>query len=233
MKTSCFADTERELVLIKVRVPPGPARAEVMQLVDVFRARVVDVSEKTLTLAVTGDAGKVSVASRQTDCAELSMIASALCKACQHVLLSRLSTGVFWCMSCYAISSCWQVCRQALGLVCQLAVCLQVDIKSLVLVVVVSLTCRQVTSALWNSAPAPDVVDLSVVLGRDFQSLAVRFLCLPCSIEATCPAAESLFLHADDSTAKGSGKVQHRRGCKNRQDLPEAGGGPAGHGGVG
>ena len=47
-------------MLIKVRVPPGPARAEVMQLVDVFRARVVDVSEKTLTLAVTGDAGKVS-----------------------------------------------------------------------------------------------------------------------------------------------------------------------------
>ena len=44
---------------MKLRVPPGPARAEVMQLVDVFRARVVDVSEKTLTLAVTGDAGKV------------------------------------------------------------------------------------------------------------------------------------------------------------------------------
>ena len=45
---------------MKLRVPPGPARAEVMQLVDVFRARVVDVSEKTLTVAVTGDAGKVS-----------------------------------------------------------------------------------------------------------------------------------------------------------------------------
>ena len=51
---------ERELVLMKLRVPPGPARAEVMQLVDIFRARVVDVSEKTITLAVTGDAGKVS-----------------------------------------------------------------------------------------------------------------------------------------------------------------------------
>lgn len=45
---------------MKVRVPPGPARAEVMQLVDIFRARVVDVSEKTITLAVTGDAGKAS-----------------------------------------------------------------------------------------------------------------------------------------------------------------------------
>lgn len=46
---------------MKVRVPPGPARAEVMQLVDIFRARVVDVSEKTITLAVTGDAGKASL----------------------------------------------------------------------------------------------------------------------------------------------------------------------------
>ena len=77
MNTSWFADTERELVLIKVRVPPGPARAEVMQLVDVFRARVVDVSEKTLTLAVTGDAGKVSHARRQTECAELPVIVCA------------------------------------------------------------------------------------------------------------------------------------------------------------
>lgn len=48
---------------MKLRVPPGPARAEVMQLVDIFRARVVDVSEKTITLAVTGDAGKVSQSS--------------------------------------------------------------------------------------------------------------------------------------------------------------------------
>lgn len=57
----CHHFAERELVLIKVRVPPGPARAEVMQLVDIFRARVVDVSEKTITLAVTGDAGKASL----------------------------------------------------------------------------------------------------------------------------------------------------------------------------
>ena len=58
--TCCHDCAERELVLIKLRVPPGPARAEVMQLVDIFRARVVDVSEKTITLAVTGDAGKAS-----------------------------------------------------------------------------------------------------------------------------------------------------------------------------
>ena len=51
--------TERELVLFKVRAPPGPARTEVMQLSDVFRARVVDVSERSITLCATGDIGKV------------------------------------------------------------------------------------------------------------------------------------------------------------------------------
>ncbi len=49
---------ERELLLLKLRAPPGPARTEVMQLAEIFRARVVDVSERCLTLAVTGDAGK-------------------------------------------------------------------------------------------------------------------------------------------------------------------------------
>ena len=35
---------ERELVLFKVRAPPGPARTELLQLVDIFRAGVIDVS---------------------------------------------------------------------------------------------------------------------------------------------------------------------------------------------
>lgn len=51
--------TERELVLLKIRAPPGPTRTEVMQLIDIFRARVVDVSDRSMTIAVTGDAGKV------------------------------------------------------------------------------------------------------------------------------------------------------------------------------
>jgi acetolactate synthase small subunit len=51
--------SERELVLLKIRAPPGPTRTEVMQLIDIFRARVVDVSDRSLTIAVTGDAGKV------------------------------------------------------------------------------------------------------------------------------------------------------------------------------
>ncbi len=53
------ACAERELVLLKIRAPPGPTRTEVMQLIDIFRARVVDVSDRSLTIAVTGDSGKV------------------------------------------------------------------------------------------------------------------------------------------------------------------------------
>src|SRR5687767_7273054 len=50
---------EREMLLLKLRAPPGPARTEVLQLAQIFRARVTDVSEATLTLCVTGDPGKV------------------------------------------------------------------------------------------------------------------------------------------------------------------------------
>lgn len=47
------------MALIKVTAPPGAARTEVLQLTEIFRARVVDVSDRTLTLCVTGDSGKV------------------------------------------------------------------------------------------------------------------------------------------------------------------------------
>jgi hypothetical protein len=50
---------EREMLLLKLRAPPGPARTEVLQLAQIFRARVVDVAERTLTLCVSGDPGKV------------------------------------------------------------------------------------------------------------------------------------------------------------------------------
>ena len=53
---------ERELVLVRVAAPPGPARAELLQLADVFRARVVDVGPVTVTLCVTGDTGKTAAA---------------------------------------------------------------------------------------------------------------------------------------------------------------------------
>jgi acetolactate synthase-1/3 small subunit len=49
---------ERELMLIKLNVNPD-VRPEVMVLVDIFRAKVVDTSEQTLTIEVTGDPGKI------------------------------------------------------------------------------------------------------------------------------------------------------------------------------
>uniref|UniRef100_A0A7S3VGU7 ACT domain-containing protein n=1 Tax=Dunaliella tertiolecta TaxID=3047 RepID=A0A7S3VGU7_DUNTE len=49
---------EREMMIMKLRAPPGPDRTEVLQLAQIFRARVVDVSDRSLTLVVSGDPGK-------------------------------------------------------------------------------------------------------------------------------------------------------------------------------
>ncbi|MCZ7384922.1 MAG: acetolactate synthase small subunit [Candidatus Methanoperedens sp.] len=49
----------RELALIKVGVD-STTRAEVMQIVDVFRAKIVDVGIKSLVIEVTGDEGKIN-----------------------------------------------------------------------------------------------------------------------------------------------------------------------------
>ncbi len=49
----------RDLALIKVRTP-GQARSEVMQIVDTFRARVVDVGLESLMIEVTGSEDKVN-----------------------------------------------------------------------------------------------------------------------------------------------------------------------------
>jgi acetolactate synthase I/III small subunit len=48
----------RELALIKISAT-HESRSDIMQIANVFRARVIDVSNETLTLEVTGDEGKV------------------------------------------------------------------------------------------------------------------------------------------------------------------------------
>lgn len=53
------AYVDRELVLIKVSADAAK-RAEIMQLVDIFRARIVDVGPKTLTIEATGNDGKIT-----------------------------------------------------------------------------------------------------------------------------------------------------------------------------
>ncbi len=50
---------DRELVLIKVAVD-SKSRAEVMQITDIFRAKIVDVQPKSLTIEITGNESKVS-----------------------------------------------------------------------------------------------------------------------------------------------------------------------------
>lgn len=52
---------ERELVLITVNAEPQ-RRSEIIQIVEIFRARTVDVSPTTLTVEVTGDEGKLGAA---------------------------------------------------------------------------------------------------------------------------------------------------------------------------
>lgn len=49
---------ERELVLIKVRADAS-VRTEVMQIVEIFRARIVDIGKNNLIIEVTGDSDKI------------------------------------------------------------------------------------------------------------------------------------------------------------------------------
>ena len=49
---------DRELVLIKVSVD-SKSRAEVMQITDIFRAKIVDVQPKSLTIEITGNESKI------------------------------------------------------------------------------------------------------------------------------------------------------------------------------
>lgn len=49
---------ERELMLIKVNANASN-RAEIIQITEIFRARIVDLSEEALTIEVVGDPGKI------------------------------------------------------------------------------------------------------------------------------------------------------------------------------
>ncbi len=48
----------RELALIKVKATPA-TRSEIMQVVDIFRASIVDVASDSVTVEVTGDERKI------------------------------------------------------------------------------------------------------------------------------------------------------------------------------
>ncbi|MBP2668677.1 MAG: acetolactate synthase [Deltaproteobacteria bacterium] len=62
LKVIDFTGTEtvdRELVLVKVNADNGN-KAEVLRLVDIFRAKIVDVAPRCYTIEMTGGEGKVS-----------------------------------------------------------------------------------------------------------------------------------------------------------------------------
>ena len=58
--------TERELMLIKVRAV-GKERDEMKRMADIFRGRIVDVTEKTYTIELTGNTGKIDAFVRALD----------------------------------------------------------------------------------------------------------------------------------------------------------------------
>ena len=64
---------EREMMLIKVRAV-GPAREEVKRLADIFRGRIIDVTETIFTIEVTGTSEKLDAfvdATAETDIIEV------------------------------------------------------------------------------------------------------------------------------------------------------------------
>lgn len=49
----------RELCLIKVHTPTEKVRSEVIQYINIFRGRIIDVSPETLTVEITGESDKI------------------------------------------------------------------------------------------------------------------------------------------------------------------------------
>ena len=50
---------ERELMLLKVE-SSSETRSQILEIVQIFRSKVVDISDTSITIEVTGDAGKIT-----------------------------------------------------------------------------------------------------------------------------------------------------------------------------
>lgn len=69
LKVFDYLDTpmlERELALVKVSAEPGQ-RTELMQLVEIFRGKVIDVADKTFVIEVTGSGDKIDAFEKQME----------------------------------------------------------------------------------------------------------------------------------------------------------------------
>jgi len=54
-----LAIVQRELAMVKVNADQN-SRGEIMQIADIFRAKIIDVSDKTFTIEATGSVDKVN-----------------------------------------------------------------------------------------------------------------------------------------------------------------------------
>ncbi len=50
---------ERDLMLVKVKAPPGGQRSEIRELVEIFRGRIVDVGDQEVMIEISGKEGKI------------------------------------------------------------------------------------------------------------------------------------------------------------------------------
>jgi acetolactate synthase-1/3 small subunit len=69
LKVYDYLDTpmlSRELALIKVNAEPAQ-RAEILQLIEIFRGKVIDVSDKTFVIEVTGGGDKIDAFEKQLE----------------------------------------------------------------------------------------------------------------------------------------------------------------------
>ena len=77
---------KRELCLVKVNIPNEKARAEIMQYANIFRAKIVDVTEETLIIEITGDMEKTN--------AFISLLKGYGIKKISRTVLTAMARGV-------------------------------------------------------------------------------------------------------------------------------------------
>lgn len=59
MDVSAQDYVERDLILLKIKAPPGGQRSEVRQLVEIFRGRIVDVGPEEVMIEISGRENKI------------------------------------------------------------------------------------------------------------------------------------------------------------------------------
>ena len=77
---------KRELCLVKVNIPNTKARAEIMQYTNIFRAHILDVTEESLMIELTGDKDKIN--------AFISLVETFGIKRIARTGLTAMSRGV-------------------------------------------------------------------------------------------------------------------------------------------